>query len=547
MKIPHKFIQRPSFEHGMNDSEFADKLATTQVSLSENYDMTPEGRLDSVGGSIRKAASSTGSSETIHAIYEYRSVAAGVITRSFMVFCGTRLVKYNSSDGSWTEIDTDLAGVKPGVALFRDNSGVDVMYYCDGTVFKFYDGLAVTNVLTNFQTGGAGATVPRFLLTKHQRLWAAGGSCEHIRVFYSPQVHAEQNWGANDYITIEGGNERVTGLGLVYDYPFITTEDSNYIVTGRAGDANDPFVMIQVARNRGCTSHWSIVTEGGYVYWLKEKRIYIGKLRAAEQDGMETEIISHNVQRTLDTIDDGTWDSVEGVFFSEKQQIYWALEVDDASAPNILLVYSIARSHPELPAVIGRGPDLRYVWAGKMTGLSYTALGVIKDSDGLPILYTGGTDGHIRQLYSGYLEDRTSVGAGGSKKSYEIDTREETFGGPTGAARIYAIYPIFYQKMNGSMQIEWIINQSRRLPSDPKTITFGGNIPYLHTDDDEVVSEVGSTIFKEKSTLTAKIRVGQKCTSILYIMTNVGSDDNEEFSMVGFSQEIQQKRVAARD
>ena len=103
-KIPHKPVHRPSVEHGMNDSDFPSQVATTQVSIAQNFDLSSDGRYDSRGGSQKISASPTAVGEDILLEYEYRSVSAGVVTRNHMVFAGTRLLKYDPSNKTYTEI-----------------------------------------------------------------------------------------------------------------------------------------------------------------------------------------------------------------------------------------------------------------------------------------------------------------------------------------------------------------------------------------------------------------------------------------------------------
>jgi hypothetical protein len=541
-KIAHKWTHRNSVGHGMNDSEYPAEIATTQVTLSKNFDMMPDGRLESRGGSQKTSASATAASETIHLEYEYRSVAAGVITRHHMVFAGTRLLKYDPSAKTYSEIDTGLEGIKPGVATFRDDSGVDAMYYCDGKVFKFYDGTGVTNVLTNFQAGAA-TGIPKHLVVKHERLWASGGTNEHIRVFYSPVAYAEQNWGANDYVTIGGGDEAITGLSEVSDFPLVTTEDGIYIIRGRAGSSADPYVVIKVYEDEGCSSHHSIVPQGGDVYWGNVNGAFIGKLRAAVEDGLDVQKISGPMQNAWDNIKAGQHSNIHGVYFPPKQQIYWVVESAAATAdPDTLLVYSISRSNPDLDGPT-HGADIRFVWSGKWDyAVAITSIGMVRDSNAIPNLYLGSTDGFSREMYTDYLDNRASDGTGGTSVSYEVRPREESWGGPGGRARVYAIHPSFHQRKNTTWQVEWILNQSQRLPSSAQTITFRGNVPYLHLTDETLTSTLGSTVMRDKPNLTHPIRIGWKGFAFQPIFTNVGGDvDGEAFAFVGISYEIQPK------
>ena len=544
--VPFKFIHRRSFQDGVNDSDFQAEIGADQVNRAINMDMSHDGRLESRGGSIRTTSAATAASETVHLIYEYKRVVAGAVTRTFMVFAGTRLLSSDLTAGTFTEVATGLADVKPSCATFKDDAGLDVMYWADGTNFKFYDGIAVTNMLTHFQAGAAGATVPRYLLAQHQRLWAAGGTCQAHRVFHSPQAHAEQTWGANDYVTIEGARDQVTGLGTVYDYPFIGAEDSCFIVAGKAGDAADPFRVVRVASNAGTTSHWSIVSHEGNVFFVREKQILIGRLRAAEKDGLDVEVISGNVRNTYGLVADGEWDTVQGVYLAEAQQIYWTMQTTDASNPDRVLVYSTARSRPNDP-IAPDAPDTRFVWAGYWTGLDFNSIGVVRDSNGAAGLYVGGSDGYVRKMYSGYLDDRAFADTGGDYVLYEVRPRAEDFGGPATAARVHSVYPRFFMRKNSSLQAEWILNNSQRLPSTPSVVQFRGNVPYMYGDaEEDVTTSIDTTIITNKPVLTARIRVGAKANTLQLVLTNVDAIDGELYSFSGVSYKVQPKGIPAR-
>lgn len=536
----YAWVHRKSVQHGVNDSEYANLIAETQVSRSINFDMTPEGMLSSVGGSIRTAAATLGATTKVRAIKEFRSVAAGVVTRTYLVWAGGALYSYNQTTNVFSSaIVSGLADVRPSIAIFRDNAGVDVVYWTDGTNFRFYDGSTVTNVLTNFQAGAAGATIPRYIWAQHDRLWAFAGTTDHKRVYYSPgfPAHAEQNWGANDYVTL-GGAQLGVGLSAIGNLVLVGCEDSIYVVTGVGGTSSDPFIPVRVSAEVGIASHWSIIPHEGLVYFANENGFCVGKLRAALKDSMEIEVISGNVQQAFEDIGDGNWDDIEGVFFEPKQQIYWSVQTTDATNPDRLMVYSVARSTPLLDKP-PFGRDLRFVWAGYHSGLSYNAIGVVRNSDGLEVLYAGGADGFVRELYSDYLSDRLSDDTGGSAVVYEIDPREEDWGGPGSNAKVHSVFPHLYMRQNSTMKFEYILSQSQRLPDTAKVITLSGNVPFMHDDDVDVTSLIGSSILLEKPIATVPLRIGRKCKSFQAIFTNVAAvTDEEDFSFAGISYRV---------
>jgi hypothetical protein len=541
-KIPHKWVNRQSIEHGVNDSDFAGSLGHAQVSKSQNYDLTKERIFESRGGSKKTSASATGASEKVLKIVEYRAIASGVVTRNFLVFAGTSLYSYNSSNKTYSTIDTGLSGNKPSVATFRNSSGADVLYYTEGSVFKYTDGSTATSILASFQLGAAGSTIPRYIHMQHQRLWAGGGTCDPNRVFYSPgtPAHPEQTWGGFDYVTLQG-IENFKGIAAFYNHIAVGAEDSMHVITGRGGHAGDPYIPVAVSPKIGTTSHWSMIAHGGFLYWANDAGLYIGKLRSLTSDGMRVERISQNVQNTFNGIASGAWDDIEAAFFAKKEEIYWSIRDDGSTNPNKLLVYSTSLSNPELDNP-EQGRDTRFVWSGYHTGLDYNSIGTVKDSNGLEKMYVGGSDGFVREYYSEYLEDRSSADIGGTSVDYEMRPAEEAWGIPSNKSRVYAIHPSVHLRKNSTLQLEYIVNQAQRLPDNPKVITLRGNVPYLHTTDITVTSTLGSSILTEKPKATAELRIGKKCKSFQPIFTNVGGDvDGEAYSYSGISYEIQAK------
>ena len=215
-------------------------------------------------------------------------------------------------------------------------------------------------------------------------------------------------------------------------------------------------------------------------------------------------------------------------------------------------MYSVARSTPTGGAAFG--PDLRYVWAGyhTFTGTShsYTSIAVIRNSNEIPELYVGGVNGKAAVMYSDYKDLRSSASAtSGTNVTYEIRSREETFGGTARTARVGYFYPTFYQKHNGGCNVQFILNRAVLKPDTARNITFRGNIPYWNNGNEiDITTQWASTIWDEKPVLSAKIRVGRQAHSIIFLIKNDGSRDKDEISWVGYDLDYQNLRnVRGRD
>jgi hypothetical protein len=552
MALPFRPLNRPSCEHGVSDTSYPNRVAITQVGKAINFDMALDGKLESRGGSYFINATSANPSGNMTYLHDFvQRGTDGQVTHTIIAKSHDTIYKYNTSTKVFDSVRTGLSTNKPSIVNFVNDAGNEVMVYADGENFATYDGSTWTDISSNFNAA-TGRDKPRFLLVKHDRLWAAGDDNNPDVVFVSPSMSPDTDWGTNTWVRIAGGLEKITGLSEIYSHVFVAGQNSMHIITGFTPVDFSP---IQVSDETGCSSHWSIVTVGSEIYWANETGIHIGRLRAAEDDALNTELISLNIQVTYNRIADGSHSTIEGVYFAPKKQIYWSIRdsPDGRSDADRLLVYSVARSSPHATRQ-SFGPDTRFVWAGyhAFTGAaqSYTSIAVIKNSSEVPEFYVGGIGGKASLMYSGYKDLRASLAATtGTDLTYEIRSREETFGGTARTARVGYFYPTFYQKHNGSCTAQFILNRTVLKPDAARAITFRGNIPYWNSgSSSQITSKWGSTIWDKKPVLSAKIRVGHQAHSMIYLIKNDGSRAKDEISWVGYDMDYQSlHRVRGRD
>lgn len=529
-------INRPSVQHGVNDSFYPNTIASTQVSKAVNFDITKDGQLETRGGSqllTDTAMGSTGTYPHEHLLTIRES--DGTLTRTRLCKSGTVLYKYNTSTGVWDSIQTGLATARPCMVNFVNTAGSDIMVYCDGTNMLMYDGTTVTDILSNFTAGNA-TSAPRYLFVKHSVLFASGVKEDPDVIFWCDPRKPDSDWPSQGYAIIEGGVSKITGIGELYSYVIVTTLNSIHLLTGRTSAT---FSFFSVNNERGCTSHWSIVNEGGYIYFANADGFYVGKLRAAEDDGMEVDYIGANLQNTFASIVDGYWDNIVGTYHAGKRQIYWTVQNAGSSTVNRLFVYSVVLSHPELSAP-SFGNDLRYVWAGYFEGLDFASVNVMQDSNGQDFLSVVSSTGFVYTMYTGFKDLRAVGASTGTNIEYEIRPREETFGRTGSTVRVMSFFPTMYQKHNGGFNVQFLINRTTLFPASPINITFSGNIPYWNDGNDERITAAwGNTVWTEKPILSAKIGLKQKCYSIIPIIKSDGSNAQEEGSWIGYGMTFQ--------
>ena len=191
-------ISRPTCQHGVNDSEYPNTIATSQISKGVNFDMTAAGELETRGGSqllSDTAAGSTGALPHEHLFIIRES--NGTITRTRMLKSGTVLYKYNTSTGVYDSVKTGLSSARPSMVNFISTTGVDIMLYADGTNFYMYDGTTVTNILSKFTAGNA-TSAPSFLFVKHNVVFASGVKENPDVLFWCDPNKPDSNWPSRD-------------------------------------------------------------------------------------------------------------------------------------------------------------------------------------------------------------------------------------------------------------------------------------------------------------------------------------------------------------
>ena len=540
----------PSVRGGYNDSLFATNIANDQVSFAKNCKMALEGFLTQRDGTVKVSDTATGASDIVYDIHGfYKHNSDGTITRYTLIKAGTVLYSFNSTTVVFDSVKTGLAATKASMVNFFNGSGVECVVYADGSNFGMWDG----TTWTSLTKPTSWTTFPKYLEVDDNVLWMAGDSVLVYRLCYSESLDPT-TIKANSFFEIDSGEgTAITGLKRMENYLLIGKENALHLILG---STFTDFSRLRVTRNVGVSSHWSIQSVGNVVYFVNNNGIWLGRLRALQEDGMDTELISGNIQRRFQTISAGTHNKISSVYDGANGQIIWAVNSTSNTYYDEAFVLSLWHSDPTLAKSL-KGPDPRFVWAGVWVGLKLQSLATVQNSNGVEVVHIGGNDGFVRTTLSTLRKDNCAVGATtGTDIEWEVDTIELFFPTTARTARVSKFYPILFQKYNNSVNIEWVVDQSQRLPVDntgvaaPRTIAFTGNIPYWHElTSTDITTQWGTSIWAEKPIIQAQVTLkwrGVMATSILFILSSEGTNALDDYSFAGFSIEADVKPARGR-
>ena len=540
----------PSVRGGYNDSLFATNIANDQVSFAKNCKMALEGFLTQRDGTVKVSDTATGASDIVYDIHGfYKHNSDGTITRYTLIKAGTVLYSFNSTTAVFDSVKTGLAATKASMVNFFNGSGAECVVYADGTNFAMWDG----STWTALTKPTSWTTAPKYLEVDDNVLWMAGDSALVYRLCYSESLDPT-TIKANSFFEIDSGEgTAITGLKRMENYLLVGKENALHLIIG---STFTDFSRLRVTRNVGVSSHWSIQSVGNVVYFVNNNGIWLGRLRALQEDGMDTELISGNIQRRFQTISAGTHNKISSVYDGANGQIIWAVNSTSNTYYDEAFVLSLWHSDPTLAKPL-KGPDPRFVWAGVWVGLKLQSLATVQNSNGVEVVHIGGNDGFVRTTLSTLRKDNCAVGATtGTDIEWEINTIELFFPTTARTTRVKKFYPILFQKHNDSVQVEWVVDQSQRLPvdntgvADPRTITFTGNVPYWHeSTSTDITTQWGTRIWAEKPIIQAQVTLkwrGIMATSILFILSADGTNALDDHSFAGFSVEADVKPARGR-
>ena len=528
---------------GMNATSYATELAPHQCARIRNFHLAKEGVLVSRGGSLRISDTALASAiKGGHGFYKHNT--NGTVTRYTLAKSGTTLYQFNTSTLVFDAIagTPTMGTAKPCMVNFLNGSGAECVVYCDGTAFFMWDGTTVTSLMTPWQAAGF-TNAPRYLCVYADALFAAGDSYNPSLVAYSADLDPTY-WGSTAVFYVDPGDGyQIRGLCAWYENLAIAKERSISLVTGKD---RTQFAKFRISPSIGAFSHWGMKGGGHHLYFNDDANIYLGTLRALAEDGLEVNSIGDSMATRYDTKAEGSAYEMTCMHMPADEELMWTVMSGDSTTYDELYVYSLKHSSPD----IGQGPqgvDVRYVWAGVWTGLDVHSVAMIEDANGALVCHAFGADGYVAQLNNGYKDNRAVGATTGTDITFEIHHGEIFLLSSANNARVRRIFPALYQKYNGTMTAEWIIDQSVRHPATPVAVKFTGNIPYWNDGNDpDIMSQWGSTIWKDRPFLRAAITVNEMAGTFQLILLNNDDGAQNECAFAGYAMTYQIKKARVR-
>lgn len=228
-------------------------------------------------------------------IYIYRSAVSG--TSGFTT--GDLIAQVNSNVTSYDDTGTSIAtaqNIPRAGNTILDNSPLPTNTYNFTTLFK-------------------------------RRLVTASGSS-----LYISDLNKSENWPLHNYIQLASGGE-ITGLGVIsFNTPTTSSidemlvvfkEKETWIVTG-TGDLSSgiPDWQLKFIDNTGTTSHSSIVSGNGYMYWMNERGFFMWD--GAGKPMYISKLIADYFKIDGD-IDKTKLNMVWGAFYRTQSEVIWVL------------------------------------------------------------------------------------------------------------------------------------------------------------------------------------------------------------------------------
>lgn len=226
----------------------------------------------------------------------------------------------------------------------------------------------------------------KYSATYSERGWYAGDPVHPDRIYYS-RIGYPQSVGEDSYMATREG-EAVTGIRKIRDQLFVGCRNCSYSIQLIPGTTN-AFVIEKISPSIGVLSHWGMVN----IYdrlWFPSKDgvfIYDGSFRMVSSD------IWHLWRQE--------YHATSNAFFQMEaehdpyRKIYKLKYLKDPSSAIDSRYFCASYANFE-PTVAGQGEG-QPAWSMDFRGRRDTAMGMLSFGNGPLQLYTGSTDGIIRE------------------------------------------------------------------------------------------------------------------------------------------------------
>jgi hypothetical protein len=502
---------------GMNYSTDIFSILVNQAQVIRNCHIDPNGRARTRKGS--RKLNTTALSGKVTSIYDYKRPEGSGSSSILLVTAGTVLYKWDTETTEFVKI-TDLSTTdRPTWATFV-TGGVSYAFMANGSDFFKYDGRVLSAVSTTYPWTSA----PRYIIEYDDRLLAAGCDSDPYKVWVSGILDGEDWFSGTSTTSVSWSmksstGNRVTGLGLVYNYCAIFQERGVTIIT-ESDPVSDTSQQIMVSTTDGTTSHWSIQTINNEIYFANSSRICKGQLRDAVENGLVVVPIDDNVYQKYSNISNP--EDIVSAYDYANSEIQWGLNLKPYGVHQTTFVFNLGLS--------GKLSESPYVWSGIFDGSSYEpyTLAVV-NVDGKPLVYRGDTSGYVYVMDEStqYKDNTTAIVT-------EIVSSVLNPYGNFMVKRARMFSPYLYQKYDSSSYIQYIVDGAFLLPSTGQYIVLQNNVPFWRAATNTVQTQTwNSTIWNDAPVVVTSVNLDSPFHYVQFILKNDGANDRDEMSFAG--------------
>ncbi len=530
----------PPITGGMNDNPNFLMVGADQAYNIRNCHIDGSGMVYSRRGS--RKVNATAMSGKVTSIYEWRR-PYGTSTRStILVTSGRWLYSINATTGATTQLAYLSTEDRPTWASFPNASGTSCAYMANGTDFFIYDGTTVSSACADPPWTNC---APRYIKAYGDRLLASGCDSDPYKVFVSDQLDGtdfKPASGAALYWTVKNiKGERVSGLGLIYNFAVFFQASSTTIITG-ADASSSSYSQIVVSHEYGTTSHWSVQSVGAYMYFADESHIYRAYLRDAVENGLVVEPCNGNIGGTY--TDKAKSTDMVSVYDPNCGEIWFGMNTERFTSnarKDTALVYNLNLSK-------NTTEGYKDIWSGYFNGdgfevyslaLVITPVAALtydhRKMQGLtgteyPYVWRGDEDGYVYICGEDekYLDDDNYVPS-------EITTGAIA---PWGVgyqkyAREFA--PLVYERYKDAIQVQWIVDGRYELPSTAVYVELENTVPYWNdgTTYPDMKQQWNSTVWNEMPVMPVLISIDEPFNYIQFRLKCAGTNARDAIAYSG--------------
>jgi hypothetical protein len=329
-------LRHSDYSGGLNDSSSSDEIERNQASLLRNWDITYKGRLYRRDGLTKQGDSL--SSHEIDGLHGYlRSSGAKDL---LLVHQGD--LKYLNSN-TWTDLDTGFtSGEKKWIETCPLNDKVYISSNSD-TLHSWDRGSTTLNsCLTDLTTAPHG-NVLRWHKNHMFTMNAVkvSSTTYYHRLYWSAIADPDTYDTTNDYLNIPGEGNATTMIDLG-DSLVLFKEHSINFLTGwgysswriTATSSN----TTNLDESIGCIAPRGVTRVGNEAWFIDDEGI-IRRIYQTDFDAFRSDVISTNVQGTLNTINKSYLS--KACAWTSNDKVYFAIATGSSTVNNTVLVFDI--------------------------------------------------------------------------------------------------------------------------------------------------------------------------------------------------------------